>query len=324
MNRRGGDVAAASPRNASIGRSGRWRISANDRWGYFFIAPWLIGFFVFTLGPFVASLYLSFTEYNLVGAPTWIGLNNYIRMFSSLWSDAGDIDVWTSLKNTVYYASVHVPLSIILAFFIALLLNARIRALPLFRTMFFLPSITAGVATSILWLWLLNPNGLVNYGLSLVGIQGPRWFGSTQWAMPGLIIMSLWSIGATIIIYLAGLQGVPQQLYEAASIDGANWWQRTRHVTLPMLTPTIFFTMIIGLVQAFQVFTPALVITNGGPGTSTLFYLLHLWRNGFRWFNMGYASALAWFLFVIILVFTLIQLRLSKRWVYYENDPGKR
>jgi multiple sugar transport system permease protein len=301
----------------------RW-LSASDVWGYAFIGPWLIGFLLFTLGPFVASFYLSFTEYKLIDAPSWIGLTNYDTMFSSLWSDEGDIQVWTSLRNTVYYTVFHVPLAMVLAFSIALLLNADVRGMPLFRTMFYLPSITAGVATAILWLWLLNPNGLVNYGLGLIGIAGPRWFGSTAWAMPGLILMSLWSIGGTIIIYLAGLQGVPQQLYDAASIDGAGWWARLRHVTVPLMTPTIFFTMVIGLIASFQIFTPALVITDGGPGTSTLFYLLHLYRNGFRWFNMGYASALAWLLFVIILAFTLLQLALSRRWVYYEGETGRR
>ncbi|HEY3107411.1 MAG TPA: sugar ABC transporter permease, partial [Chloroflexota bacterium] len=304
-------------------RRRRWATTA-DLWGYAFIGPWVVGFFVFTLGPFLASLYLSFSEYKLVDAPTWVGLKNYDTMFSSLWSDAGDIQVWTSLRNTVYYTVFHVPLAMLLAFFIAQLLNADVRAMPLFRTMFYLPSVTAGVATAILWLWLLNPSGLVNYGLSLVGVTGPRWFGSSQWAMPGLILMSLWGIGGTIIVYLAGLQGVPQQLYEAASIDGAGWWGKLRHVTVPMMTPTIFFTMVMGLIASFQVFTPALVITDGGPGTSTLFYLLHLYRNGFRWFNMGYASAMAWLLFVIILVFTLLQVRLSRRWVYYEGESRKR
>jgi multiple sugar transport system permease protein len=304
-------------------RRRRWATTA-DLWGDAFVGPWIFGFFVFTLGPFLVSLYLSFTEYKLVDAPTWVGLKNYDTMFSSLWSDAGDIQVWTSLRNTVYYTAFHVPLAMLLAFFIAQLLNADVRAMPLFRTMFYLPSVTAGVATAILWLWLLNPSGLVNYGLSLVGVPGPRWFGSSQWAMPGLILMSLWGIGGTIIIYLAGLQGVPQQLYEAASIDGAGWWGKLRHVTVPMMTPTIFFTMVIGLIASFQVFTPALVITDGGPGTSTLFYLLHLYRNGFRWFNMGYASAMAWLLFVIILVFTLLQVRLSRRWVYYEGESRKR
>jgi multiple sugar transport system permease protein len=301
----------------------RRRFSAADLWGYAFIGPWIVGFLVFTLGPFLASLYLSFTEYKLVGAPTWIGLGNYQQMFASLWSDEGDAYVWISLKNTLYYTALHVPLSMLLAFLIALLLNADVRGMPLFRTLFYLPSITAGVATAILWLWLLNPNGLINYALGLIGIQGPRWFGSTAWAMPGLILMSLWGIGGTIIIYLAGLQGVPQQLYDAASIDGAGRLARLRHVTLPMMTPAIFFTLVIGIIQSFQVFTPALVITDGGPGTATLFYLLHLYRNGFRWFNMGYASALAWFLFVIILAFTLLQLWLARRWVYYEGETDR-
>jgi multiple sugar transport system permease protein len=317
-------VALRSGGVASGHAARRRRLGAADVWGYVFIGPWLIGFLLFTLGPFVVSFYLSFTEYKLVDAPSWIGLKNYDTMFSSLWSDEGDIQVWTSLRNTVYYTVFHVPLTMLLAFFVALLLNSDVRGMPLFRTMFYLPSITAGVATAILWLWLLNPNGLVNYGLRLVGIEGPRWFGSTAWAMPGLILMSLWSIGGTIIIYLAGLQGVPQQLYDAASIDGAGWWARLRHVTVPLMTPTIFFTMVIGLIASFQIFTPALVITDGGPGTSTLFYLLHLYRNGFRWFNMGYASALAWLLFVIILAFTLLQLALSRRWVYYEGETGRR
>jgi multiple sugar transport system permease protein len=316
-------AAPRRPVDASVPRRRRW-ITAYDRWGYAFIAPWLLGFLFFYLGPFVASLYLSFTEYKLVGAPTWIGLRNYEFMFQSLWSDDGDGDVWKSLFNTLYYTAFQVPLSMVLAFFIALLLNTKVRAMPLFRTMFYLPSITAGVATAILWLWILNPTGLANYALEQIGVEGPLWFGSTRWAMPGLILIGLWTIGGTVIIYLAGLQGVPEQLYEAANIDGAGWWQRVRHVTLPMMTPTIFFTMIIGLIAGFQVFTPALVITNGGPGTATLFYLLHLYRNGFRWFNMGYASALAWVLFLIILVFTVFQLWLSRRWVYYEGETGRR
>jgi len=317
-------ATAERGRAAAPARRSGWAISSHDRWGYALIAPWLLGFLFFYLGPFLASLYLSFTEYKLVGAPTWIGLRNYVYMFQSLWSDDGDGDVWKSLFNTAYYTAFQVPLSMLLAFLIAILLNARVRAMPLFRTMFYLPSITAGVATAILWLWILNPNGLANYALSLIGVEGPLWFGSTRWAMPGLILIGLWTIGGTVIIYLAGLQGVPQQLYEAASIDGAGWWGRVRHVTLPMMTPTIFFTLIIGLINGFQVFTPALVITNGGPGTATLFYLLHLYRNGFRWFNMGYASALAWVLFLIILAFTLVQLWLSRRWVYYEGESGRR
>jgi multiple sugar transport system permease protein len=293
-----------------------------DLWGYLFIAPWLIGFFIFTFGPFLASLYLGFTRYSAGLAPEWIGLENYRYLFSGLWTESGDTLVWRSLFNTFYYAAFHVPLSLLMALLIALLLDTKVHGQAIFRTLFYLPSVTSGVASAILWLWLLNPNGLVNYFLELVGISpGPRWFGSTQWAMPGLIIMSLWSI---VIIYLAGLQGIPQQLYEAAIIDGAGLWQSFVHVTIPMLTPTIFFTMIIGLIAAFQIFTPAFVITNGGPANATLFYLLYLYRNGFQWFQMGYASALAWFLFVIIMVFSLVQFRLAGRWVYYEGEaPGQ-
>jgi len=255
-----------------------------------------------------------------------VGLQNYRYLFSGLWSDDGDTFVWLSFTNTLYYTVVHVPLSLFLALLIAMLLNTRVHGQAIYRTLFFLPSVTSGVASAILWLWLLNPNGLVNYLLGLVGISpGPKWFGSTEWAMPGLIIMSLWSIGNIIIIYLAGLQGIPQQLYEAAVIDGANLSQNFLYITIPMLTPTIFFTLVIELIAAFQVFTPAFVITNGGPANATLFYLLYLYRNGFQWFKMGYASALAWFLFVIIMVFSLIQFRLANRWVYYEGQsPTER
>jgi multiple sugar transport system permease protein len=294
-----------------------------NMWGYLFIAPWLIGFIIFTVGPFLVSLYLGFTKYSAGLAPEWIGLQNYYYLFSGLWSDAGDTLAWRSLFNTLYYTLFHVPLSLIMALMIAMLLNTRVQGQAFYRTLFYLPSVTSGVASAILWLWLLNPNGLVNYFLALVGISpGPRWFGSTQWAMPGLIIMSLWSIGNIIIIYLAGLQGIPQQLYEAAVIDGANLSQSFFYITLPMLTPTIFFTTVIGLIAAFQIFTPAFVITNGGPANATLFYLLYLYRNGFQWFQMGYASALAWFLFVIIMVFSLIQFRLADRWVYYEGQTS--
>ncbi len=292
-----------------------------DLWGYLFIAPWLIGFAIFTLGPFLVSLYLSFTEYSAGLAPEWIGFDNYHYMFSGLWTDAGDTLVWRSLFNTAYYAIFHVPLSLIFALLIAMLLNTKVHGQSIFRTLFYLPSVTSGVASAILWLWLLNPNGLINFFLGMIGIApGPKWFGSTDWSMPALIIMSLWSIGNIIIIYLAGLQGIPQHLYEAAIIDGAGLVQCFFYVTIPMLTPTIFFTTIIGLIGALQIFTPAFVITNGGPANSTLFYLLHLYRNGFQWFQMGYASALAWFLFVLILIASLIQFRLAGRWVYYEGE----
>jgi multiple sugar transport system permease protein len=211
----------------------------------------------------------------------------------------------------------------LLAFLVAILLNERVRFVPLFRTLFYLPSVTSGVATVVLWVWILHPQGLLNRGLALLGIPGPNWFGSTTWALPGLILMSLWNIGSTMVIYLAGLQGVPQQLYDAAEIDGANAWQRTRFVTLPMLTPSIFLTLIMGIIGSFQIFTAALVATEGGPGYATMFVLLHVYFNAFRYFRIGYASAMAWGLFLVIMVATLIQFWLARRWVYYEGErPG--
>jgi multiple sugar transport system permease protein len=206
---------------------------------------------------------------------------------------------------------------------VALLLNERIRFMPLFRTLFYLPSVTSGVATVVLWVWILHPTGLFNRALALFGVAGPNWFGSTTWALPGLILMSFWNIGSNMVIYLAGLQGVPQQLYEAAEIDGANAFQRVRYVTLPMMTPSIFLTLILGIIGSFQVFTAALVATEGGPGYATLFVLLHIYFNAFRFFRMGYASALAWVLFLIIMGFTILQFWLASRWVYYEGERGR-
>jgi multiple sugar transport system permease protein len=282
--------------------------------GYAFVSPWLLGLVLFGVVPFFASLYLSFTKYELLGAPEWTGLANYRRLFLE------DPRFWISLKVTLYYSVLAVPTGLVIAFILALFLNADIVARPLFRTMFYLPSVTAGVATAFLWAYLLNPtNGLVNTLLSLVGIKGPGWIYSRQWAVPALVMMSWWGAGGTIIIYLAGLQAVPQHLYEAAEIDGASSWGRLRHVTIPMMSPTIFFTMVMGVIGSFQMFTTAYVITNGGPADATLFYILYLFRQAFQNFNMGYASALAWVLFVIVLGITLGQLKLSGRWVYYEG-----
>ena len=299
-------------------------LRSEDIWGHVFVGPWIIGFLVFTLGPFLASFYLSFTKYELYGMPQWVGLRNYRMLFSGLLDPAGgDRKLWIALYNTVYYAFFALPLDLTVAFALALLLNTQVRARALFRTMFYIPAITPAVASAILWLWILNPTyGLVNVLLkSFFGIDpGPNWFGSTTWAKPALIIMSVWGIGNTIVIYLAGLQSVPTTLYEAAAIDGAGRWAQFRHVTLPQMTPSIFFTLVLGVIGSFQVFTPALVITNGGPADATLFYLLHLYRNGFQYFKMGYAAAMAWFLFVIMVFFTIVQFRLATRWVYYEAE----
>lgn len=303
------------PRVMQPRRFRRWPHVRRREWlGLLYIAPWLIGFLIFIVYPFVWSIQLSFMEWKGIGTPKYIGLENYVNLFTD------DEPFLISIRNTLVYTAIHVPGVMILAFLVALLLNENARFMPLFRTLFYLPSVTSGVATVVLWVWILHPTGLLNRGLALFGIDGPNWFGSTTWALPGLILMSLWNIGGDMVIYLAGLQGVPKQLYDAAEIDGANAWQRVRYVTLPMMTPSIFLTLILGIIGSFQVFTAALVATEGGPGYSTLFVLLHIYYNAFRYFRMGYASALAWVLFVIIMVFTIIQFWLANRWVYYEGE----
>lgn len=281
--------------------------------GYLFIGPWLVGFLAFTLGPFLASFLFSFTKWPILQPPEWVGLHNYSRLFQS------DPDFRIGLANTAFYVVFSVPGQLAIAFFVAMLLNQNVRGIPLFRTCFYLPSITAGVATAILWIWIFNPYyGLLNICLKALGIAGPNWLGSRQWAKPALILMSFWHIGGQMVIYLAGLQGVPEALYDAAEVDGAGWWGKTRHVTVPLMTPTILFNLVMGLIGSFHVFTSALIMTSGGPAKATLFYMLHLYRNAFVYFRMGYASALAWMLFIIVFVLTLVQLRLSDLWVYYE------
>ncbi len=290
-------------------RTTRWQ-----RWsGLLFIAPWLITFLWFTLGPFIASIYLSFTNYRFIGFPEWVGFNNYVRLFTD------DAKFIRSIINTLYYTAVHVPGIMIMAFFVAILLNQKVRGQPIYRTAFYLPSVTAGVATAYLWILLLQPNGLINQFLGIVGIDGPNWLTSSTWAMPALILMSFWGLGTTMIIYLAALQGIPQHLYEAASVDGAGVLRKMWHVTVPMMTPAIFLTAVLQIIGSWQVFTQALIVTNGGPRDSTLFILLHLYRTGFEYFQMGYASAIAWVLFMIILLFTVLQFGVARRWVYYEG-----
>jgi multiple sugar transport system permease protein len=293
----------------------RWR-----RWrGVLYVAPWCIGFIWFTLGPFLFSLYLSFSEWELLGPIEFVGLANYHQL-------AQDPTFRKSLVNTAYYTAIHVPGLMLLAFGAALLLNEQIRGRALFRTAFFLPAITPGVASVLLWVWLLHPTGILNTFLGYLGVPRsaqPNWFASTDWAMPGLILMSFWGIGGVMVIYLAGLQGIPEHLYEAAALDGANWWNRLRHVTVPMMTPSIFFTMIVGVIGSFQSFASALIATEGGPANATLFVLLYLYYQAFRYFHMGYASAIAWVLFAIIMALTLLQFALARRWVYYEGEERR-
>ena len=296
-------------------RRSHWRRAFQENLtGYLFFSPWLLGMLLFNVIPIVLAIYYGFTEYTVLQPPRWIGLGNYYEMFTK------DELFWKAIYNTFYYSIFSVPLSLILAIFLAMLLNARVAGQSFFRATFFLPSIVPVVAASIVWAWILHPEyGLINDLLSKVGIPGPPWLSSEVWSKPAFILMSLWGIGPTAIIFLAGLQDIPQHLYEAAEIDGANLWQRIRHVTLPLLTPTIFFNLVIGIIGAFQVFTQVYIVSSGGPLWSTLFYVLYLYNQGFQYFKMGYASALAIVLFVIILILTVIVQLSSRRWVYYEG-----
>jgi multiple sugar transport system permease protein len=286
--------------------------------GYLLIGPWIVGFLCFTLGPMLASLYFSFTQYNIVKPPRFIGLDNYVRAFGGQ-----DQLFFPSLLRTLEYAVLYTPAGVVISLLLAVLLNRRLVGVSIFRTLFFMPTLTPIAATALLWTWLLQPDvGPVNYLLGEVGIQGPRWLASEQWALPTLVVAALWGSvgGSRMIIFLAALQGVPQELYEAASIDGANWRQRLRHVTLPMISPVTFFLIILTALAALRVFALAFIATNGGPAYATWFYLLQLYNTAFQQFYMGYASALAWIFFVLVLAFTFLQFRLSRSWVHYAGQ----
>ncbi|MCC7369319.1 MAG: sugar ABC transporter permease [Chloroflexi bacterium] len=285
--------------------------------GYLYISPFLLGFLIFTAYPLITSFYLSFTSYNILSAPSFIGLENYSRAFTQ------DAQFWASLGRTGRYALMVVPLGIICSLLAAMLLNQGFTGTAIFRTIFFLPSITPVIASVLIWLWLLQPSiGVVNYLLSLIGVPGPPWVQSTTWAVPSLVILSLWNTagGSRMIVFLAGLQGVPQELYEASHIDGANAWQRFWNVTVPMISPTIFFNLVISVIGALSVFSVAYIGTQGGPAYATYFYVYHLYISAFQFNLMGYASALAWIFLVIVLALTVVQFTMQKRWVFYAGD----
>lgn len=287
--------------------------------GWLWASPWILGFLIFTLGPMLASVYYSFTEFAVISPPRWIGLENYRIMLTD------DDLIGQSLKVTTLYALFGVPLYLVVGFSVAILLNQRIRLVALWRTLFYLPAVMSGVAVALLWQWIFNSDfGLANWLLALFGIDGPSWLLDPTWALPALIVMSLWGVGGGMVVYLAGLQGVPTTLYEAAEIDGANSVQRFIHITLPMVSPVIFFNLIIGIIGALQTFTQAFVMTGGGPQNSTYFFMLHLYNNAFQWLKMGYAAALAWVLFFYILILTLLVVRFSSAWVYYEGELRER
>lgn len=310
--------------------------------GLLFTAPWLFGFFVFTLYPVIASFYYSLCDYNVFSPPVFVGTRNYVELF------AKDHLFWRSLWNTVYFMVFAIPMTMLTALVLAMLLNLNIRGQAFYRTIFFLPAIVPIVASTMLWLWILNPKyGVANkiiepvspflnacwdyFALVLENVFRmdkenipkitfpPGWLSNEYWSKPGLIVMSVWGVGYNMILYLASLQEVPKELYEAAELDGAGAWTKTRHITLPMISPILFFTLIMGMIGTFQYFTQAFIMTDGGggPNDSTLFYALYLFNNAFIFFKMGYASAQAWILFVLILISTVITFRLTRGKVYY-------
>jgi multiple sugar transport system permease protein len=301
----GGQVTTTRPPRRR--RLPRWLI------GYIFISPWLVAFVAFEAYPILSGFYHSFTDWTATGrAERFVGLDNYVEAFTR------DPLFWKAVSNTIYFIGVSVPLGIIAAFALAMMLNSKINGTTLYRTLYYLPSVVPAVAAVIVWIFIFETRrGILNFGLELLGLPAIRWLSDPSWAMPALIIMSLWSIGASMIIFLAGLQGIPQELYEAAEVDGASGWHSLWRITVPLMTPTIFFNLVMSLVAAFQAFNNAFIMTNGGPNNATLLYMLHLYNNAFRYFRMGYASALAVVLFIIVFGLTLFVYRSSRRWVYY-------
>lgn len=303
--------------------SGRWRRmrkrSGRAIEGWLFVAPWIAGFVVFTSGPMLFALVMSFTRWGLLTEPRFVGLANYAKILTD------DPLFRQSAKVTLIYTATALPLIMAIGLGMAMMLNRRLKGVSWLRALYYLPMIVPTIATAIIWKWILSPDfGLLNTFLWMYfKIKGPQWYYSDTWALPSFVMMSLWGIGGYMIIYLAGLQGIPGTFYESADIDGVNPWQRFRYITFPMLSPTVLFTMVMGVIGSFQVFTSAYMITQGGPNNATLFYMLHLYNVGFRSFRMGYASALAWIMFVAVVATTVIQFKLSSRWVYYEVEQNK-
>lgn len=281
---------------------------------YIMILPWVIGLVLFQLGPTLATAFFSLTRYNILKPPQFIGLDNYVEMFTQ------DPLFWQSLFNTVYFALLSVPSRMLVAFVLAYFLNSKIRGTSLYRTLYYMPYVVPTVAATVLWLWLLNRQyGLINYALGIVNLPPVPWLTTETWSKPALALINLWTIGGLMVIYLAALQGIPSELHDAVAVDGGTWWHKLVHVTIPMMTPTIFFTLVLSIIGTFQAFDTAFIITQGGPVNSTLFYMLHLYNRAFRDFEMGYASALAWILFLVVLGLTVILFRWSRFWVHYEG-----
>ncbi len=306
----------ASPTGRAVQTSWWSRVWQNHAPGYLFLLPWLIGFLGLTIGPIITSFYLSFTDFDLLTAPDWVGADNYIRMFTA------DPKFAASMRVTLFFVVFSVPLKLAFALGVALLLNRGTKGLPLYRALFYLPSLLgASVAIAILWRQLFAGDGVVNQFLAVFGIEGPSWISNPRYSLWTLIILSIWQFGSPMIIFLAGLRQIPQDMYEAASLDGASKWRQFWKITLPLLTPVVFFNAIIQTIEAFKSFTPAFIISagTGNPINSTLFYTLYLYQEAFSFFRMGYASALAWFLLLLVACFTAFSFLTSKYWVHYED-----
>lgn len=312
-------ASQVTERRAAIApaRTGRRRLRARKRealFGYLFISPWIIGFVVFTAGPMIASLIMSFTNWSILGSVNWVGAANYVHLVH-------DSLFWKSLEVTFVFSAISVPLDVVASLGIAMLMNRPLPGRGIFRALFYLPELVPAVASSILWLWAYNTHfGIFNYILNTMGLTSIPWLESSSWVIPSFIILSLWTSGGSrMIIFLAGLQTVPKELIEAAQLDGASVWARFRHITIPMISPVLLFNLILTTIGAFQVFTSPYVMTSGGPANSSLFYVLYIYQNAFQYMKMGYATALAWVLFVILLAFTTFQFRIMRSWVHYEG-----
>ncbi len=308
----GGSVAVPTPKAVPAARRSRREI--DNVAGYLFIAPWLIGFFSFTLIPMLASLYFAFTDYDIFTSPRWIGLGNFQTMFFE------DARYWKSVRATFLYVFTAVPLRLVFALGIAMLLNVGFSMLGLYRAIFYVPSIIGGsVAVALMWRQLFGGDGLINDALSGIGVQGLNWLGNPNTAIWTLVLLAIWQFGSPMLIFLAGLKQIPAELYEAASIDGAGGWRKFLRITLPLLSPVILFNLVMQIIAGFMVFTQAFVITNGGPLDTTRFYSVYLYNEAFENFHMGYASAMAWVLLLIIAFFTVIAFKSSSMWVHYET-----
>jgi multiple sugar transport system permease protein len=310
--RAGGPLGPRPRKSTSLRRA----VFAEKIAPYTFLLPWLIGFFVITLGPMLYSLYLSFTDFSMLSAPEWVGFDNYIKLFTN------DPKYLDAVRVTVVYVLVSVPLQLAFALAVAMVLNRGLRGLSLYRSVYYLPSlIGASVAVAVLWRQMFGSNGLINQILDWFGIEGMSWIGNPETALGTLVILNVWTFGSPMVIFLAALRQVPQYLYEAAAVDGISRWGSFRHITLPMLSPIVLFNLILQMIGAFQAFTPAFVVSGGtgGPVNSTLFYTLYLYQRGFTGFQMGYASAMAWILFVVIALVTAVNFWFSKYWVHYDD-----